>query len=343
MLIYRPQDPTRDSHRRIRDAGCRLFVADLDDDLDECLAAAQPLHALLLASLRGVRLDRKRLLALPSLRIVSKYTIGVDDVDVEAATELGILVTHCPTEANWGGVAEGTVALMLALLKKIEIRSARVKAGGWRDDALLGTYVGARADGYDGITLGIVGFGRIGRRLSELMSPWGVRLLAFDPYVDDDVFQRHGAERASLEGLLGESDVVSVHCSLTHETDNLLDRDKLALMRPGALLINTARGRIVDIDAVCDALDSGRLGGAAFDVLPEEPPRSDARILRTDERVILSPHMAAANQGGTLAAAVPWATEAVLAALAGNLPEHVYNRNVVASWKARFDGRSLLA
>jgi D-3-phosphoglycerate dehydrogenase len=114
-------------------------------------------------------------------------------------------------------------------------------------------------------------------------------------------------------------------------------------MKRDAVLINTARGRIVDIDAVCDALDSNQLAGAAFDVLPEEPPPAHARILKSDARVILSPHMIAANRGGTLAAAIPGATEAVLSALKGLVPMHVYNEAAVPGWKARFADRSLLA
>lgn len=356
VVIYRPPDATGDSQRRLVDAGCRLRVVEADEDLDRALGEVGPVHAMLVASLRGRRLDRARLEAMPELRIVSKYTIGVDDVDVDAATELAILVTHCPTEANWGGVAEGTIALMLALLKKIQIRNARVRAGGWRSDELQGIYLGAREDGYRGITLGIVGLGRIGRRLARLMAPWNVRLLAADPYLDASVFDDHGTEAVSLDVLLAESDVVSIHCALTSETERLVDRARIALMKPNAVLINTARGRIVDVDAVCDALDAGRLGGAAFDVLPEEPPPAAARILATDERVILSPHMIAANQGGipgaqggmvgaqggTLGAAVPWATDAVLAALAGRVPAHVYNDSVIPSWEARFAGRSLL-
>lgn len=342
VVIFRPQDATGESHRQLMQAGCRLRVVGPDEDFDRVLRDAAPVHALLVASLRDSRLSRARLEALPELRIVSKYTIGVDDVDVEAATERGILVTHCPTEANWGGVAEGTVALMLGLLKKIEIRNAAVRAGGWRSDDLHGTYLGRREDGYAGITLGILGFGRIGRRLAELMTPWKLRLLATDPYVDDSVFQRYGVQAVSLTALLAESDVVSVHCALTRETEGLIDRARLRQMKPHALLINTARGPIVDVDAVCDALDTGDLGGAAFDVLPEEPPGHGARILKSDHRVILSPHMVAANQGGTLAAAVPWATEAVIAALGGEVPQHVYNESVIADWKARFAGRPLL-
>src|SRR5690606_22761535 len=240
------------------------------------------------------------------LRIVAKYTIGVDDVDVDAATALGILVTHSPTEANWGGVAEGTVALMLAHLKRILERDRHVKTGGWRDKRLEGVYVGRRADGYRGLTIGIVGLGRIGFRVAELLKPWRARLVAADPYVDDERFELAGVERVSLAALLEQSDVVTLHCSLTAETRGMIAAPALAAMKPDALLINTARGPIVDVDAVCDALERGRLAGAALDVFPDEPPGAGARILTQGDKVILSPHMIAANQGGTLRSAIPW-------------------------------------
>jgi phosphoglycerate dehydrogenase-like enzyme len=277
------------------------------------------------------------------LRLVAKYTIGVDDVDVEAASALGVLVTHCPTESNWGGVAEGTLALMLAVLKRIGERDRHVKAGGWREPPIYGTYVGRRADGYPGITIGIVGFGRAGSRVAELLKPWSARVLAADPYVEAGKFARHGAERTDLDTLLRESDVVTLHCSLTPETRGLMDRRRLALMKPTAVLINTARGAVVDLDALCDALEARTLSAAALDVLADEPPARDARVLRLGDRVLLSPHMVAANQGGTLGAAIPWAAEDVLAALRGELPQRIYNTEATAKWQARFGGKSLLA
>jgi len=342
VVIYRPADESGASHRRLAAAGCRVRVVAEGEDLAEVLRAAGPIHALLASGLRGFRLDAAALAGLPDLRIVAKYTIGYDDIDVEAASARGILVTHCPTEANYGGVAEATIALMLALLKKLGARDRSVRSGGWRSDALRGTHVGARDDGYPGIVVGIVGLGRVGRRVADLLAPWKLRLLAADPYIEPEVFTRHRAVAVTLEELLRRADVVSLHCPLTMETRGLIDRSRIALMQPHAILINTARGQIVDVDAVCDALAANRLGGAAFDVLPEEPPPAGAKILASDERVILSPHMTAANQGGTLGPAVPWATEAVLAALAGRVPERIVDSGAVAAWQRRFGGRSLL-
>jgi len=342
VLIYRPVDESGESHRRLADAGCTVVAEELDLDRARLLAAAPDAAALVGATFRGGLIDREILESFPELRIVAKYTIGIDDVDLDAATALGILVTHCPTEANWGGVAEGTIALMLAFLKRVGPRDRHVKAGGWRDKGLEGVYVGRRADGYPGLTIGIIGLGRAGSRVARLLGPWGVRLLATDPYVDEARFVELGVTRTDLHTLLRESDVVTIHASLTAETRGMIDANALASMKPHALLINTARGAIVDLDALCDALEGGRLAGAALDVFSEEPPPPGARILALGDKVILSPHMVAANQGGTLKAAIPWATDAVLAALRSEVPENVCNPEALERWRRRFGHRPLL-
>ncbi|HEU4617510.1 MAG TPA: NAD(P)-dependent oxidoreductase [Gammaproteobacteria bacterium] len=341
-MIYRPVDETGRSHAELAHAGCEVVAGELDLAPGALLAAAADAHALLGSTFRGGVIDREILSASPALRIVAKYTIGTDDVDVDAATELGILVTHSPTEANWGGVAEGTIGFMLALLKKLGARDRHVKAGGWRDKRLEGRYVGRRTDGYSGLTIGIVGLGRIGTRVAELLRPWRARVIAADPYVAEEAFRRVGAERVDLAALLAESDVVTLHCNLTAETRGLIGRAELAAMKPDALLLNTARGALVDLDALCDALDAGRLGGAALDVLPVEPPPTGSRILRYGDQVLLCPHMIAANQGGTLGAAIPVATEAVLAALRSRVPQYVYNREAIGRWLERFGAEPLL-
>ena len=341
VLIYRAIDDTGASHAELTAAGCDVTVAAPNAERGAIAELARGADALLGATFRGV-IDRELLSISPTLRIVSKYTIGVDDVDVDAATALGVLVTHCPTEANWGGVAEGAIAMMLTMLKRIRERDARVKAGGWREPPFYGTYLGRRADGYGGVTVGIVGLGRAGSRVAELLAPWRVRMLAADPYVDAAQFTRLQVERVDLETLLRESDVVTLHCNLTAETRGLIDRHRLALLKRSAVLINTARGRVVDVDALCDALAAGALAGAALDVLPEEPPPRDARILTFGDRVLLSPHMVAANQGGTLGPAIPWATAATLTALRGEMPDNVYNADAAAKWLTRFGGKSML-
>ena len=342
VLIYRPVDDSGTSHRQIESAGCDVVVAVPDAERAAIAALSRDADVLLGATFRGF-MDREFLSLSPRLRIVAKYTIGVDDVDIDAASDLGILVTHCPTEANWGGVAEGALALILALLKRVRERDRHVKGGGWRVPPIYGTYLGRRGDGYAGITVGIVGLGRAGSRVADLLRPWNMRVLGVDPYVDGGKFARHGVERTDLDTLLREADVVTLHCNLTTETRGLIDKRRLALMKPSAVLVNTSRGAVVDLEALCDALDANALDAAALDVLPEEPPQKNARILRFGDRVLLSPHMIAANQGGTLGAAIPWAAAAALTALRGELPDCIYNTEAVAKWQRRFGGQSLLA
>ena len=342
LFIYRPVDSDGGSHEVLRDAGC---LVTLGDGRAICAQAAplHDVHALLGSTHLGDPIGSAEFDRWPQLRLVAKYTIGTDDVDIAAASERGILVTHCPTEANWGGVAEGTVAMILALLKRLLDRDRVVKAGGWRDPELEGTYLGSREDGYCGITIGIIGFGRVGRRLARLLEPWQVNLLATDPYVDQQVVSSYGVRPVTLDALLEQSDVVTVHCNLTEETRGLLAADTLGKLKPGAVLVNTARGAIMDIDAVCNALDSGALASVALDVFADEPLPPGHRIRSFGDRALLSPHMIAANAGGTLAAAVPWATQAVLDALRGRVPGHVYNVEAIDLWCERFRNTSLIA
>ncbi len=322
--------------------GCGVDVSDGGLNRGEIIERARDADALLGSTFLAGRMDREFLESFPTLRIVAKYTIGVEDIDLETATNLGILVTHCPVEANWGGVAEGTLAFMLAVLKQLRERDRQVKTGGWRSPKLQGVYLGARDDGYPGLTVGIVGLGRIGRRVADLLAPWRMRVLACDPYIDDRIFAEHGTHEVDLDSLLGEADIVTLHCNLTAETRGLINAGALAQMKPTALLINTSRGAVVDLDALCDAIDAGTIAGAALDVLAEEPPQPQARILGLGDKVLLSPHMVAANAGGGLTAAIAPATDAVLAALRGKVPEHVCNTEAIPAWRARFGSDPLL-
>jgi len=311
-------------------------------ELDALHDLAHGAHALMGATIKRAPIDGNFLDRLPELRIVSKYTIGVEDVDLDAATARGVLVTHCPTEANWGGVAEGTVGFMLTLLKQVRERDRHVKAGGWRDSSLMGTYLGRRSDGYSGLTVGIVGLGRCGTRVAELLSTWRVRIMACDPYVEDEKFERLGVVRTDLPTLLRESDVVTLHVTLTEETRGFIGAQELASMKPSTILINTSRGAVVNLDALCDALETDGIAGAALDVLPEEPPDEQSRILKLGDKVLLCPHMISANHPGTLQPAIPWATDATLAALRSRVPEHVYNVDAIPTWLARFGHKPLI-
>lgn len=336
VVIYRPVDETGATTRALEAAGCHVINESIDLPGARLTDPIRRTDVLMGATFRGGVMDGEFLATFPNLRLVSKYTIGYDDVDLAAASALGIAVSHCPTEANWGGVAEGTIALILTLLKRVRERDRHVKAGHWRTEALRGTYLGARADGHAGVTIGIIGLGRTGSRVAELLRPWRVRLVASDPYVDDARFAELGVERAELGDLLRVCDVVTLHCALTPETMNLIGPRELASMQPTAVLVNTARGAIVDLPALVAALEADAIGGAALDVFPLEPLPADANVRSLGDKVLLSPHMVAANAGGTLTAAVPWALDATLDALRGRLPERVVNPEVARHWLERF-------
>ncbi len=347
VFIYTPVDQTGKSHERLTAAGIDLKLGDivwskLDGNLDIAGQIGKGTAALMGVAIMRIPITREVMQVSKDLRIVAKYTVGTDDVDVEAATEMGILVTHCPTEANWSGVAEGAMAMMLALLKKVRERDRFVKEGGWRDASLTGQFLGKRQDGYEGLTIGIIGLGRIGSRLADLLAPWRVRLIACDPYKGDEQFIHHNVDRVDMDTLLRESDVVSLHTNLTAETRGMIGAEQLGKMKSTAVLLNTSRGPVVNGDALFEVLDQGCIAAAAIDVFEEEPVPAQSPLLGLGDKILVSPHVVTFNIGAGLTTAIPWATDHVLAALRGEVPEHVYNPEVIDKWLDRFGGKNLL-
>lgn len=350
VFVFAPADPTGESRKMLEDAGCELILGDASWDTPqgnseaEMAKLAEGCDALMGTSIRSTPITQKIMQSSKNLRIVAKFTIGVDDVDVDAGTELGILVTHGPTESNWGGVAEGTITNMLTLLKKVRERDRHLKTtGGWRDPDLQGTYFGSRAsDGYKGITLGIIGLGRIGSRVAKLMRPWGMRMLACDPYVPDSKFAEFGVQRVDFPTLLRESDIVTLHVVLTKETRHMISGPQLAMMKPTAILINTSRGFCVDEKALIETLQKGKIAGAALDVFENEPLAPDSPLRKMGDKVLLSPHMVSSNIGSGLKPGLLWATRSVISALRGEVPDNVYNKEVIQQWQSRFGGKSVL-
>src|SRR5919197_957667 len=350
LFVFAPSYKEGDTHRQLEDAGCELVLGKaswstpLGDNEQEIATMARGMDALMGTSIRSSPITRTIMQSSNRLRIVAKYTIGVDDVDVEAATDLGILVTHSPTESNWGGVAEGTMAMMLCLLKRLRERDVHLKAGGqWRDERLEGQYVGRREDGYPGLVLGLVGLGRVGRRVAKLLQPWNLRILACDPYLPDEAFTAAGVERTDYHTLLRQSDVVSFHVVLTRETRHMLGAAELALMKPNAVLLNTSRGYVVDEAALGRALESGQIAAAGLDVFEDEPLASDSPLRKLGDKVLLSPHMISSNVGSGLKPGIAWATRSVLRALRGEVPDNVFNKDVIPRWQERFGGHNALA
>ena len=351
VFVFAPADPTGESYKIFEREGCELTMGKANwdtpqgDSEQEITELAAGSDALVGTSIRSTPITQKIMQSSKNLRIVAKYTIGVDDVEVDAATELGILVTHSPTESNWGGVAEGAITNMLALLKKVRERDRYLKENpqAWRNLDYQGTYFGSRvSDGYPGITLGIIGLGRIGGRIAKLMRPWEMKIVACDPYVPDSKFAELGVKRVDLPTLLREADIVTLHVVLTRETRHMISAAEINLMKPGAILVNTSRGYCVDEKALIAALEKNRIAGAALDVFENEPLAAASPLRKMGDKVLISPHMVSSNVGSGLKPGVAWATRSVVSALRGEVPDNVYNKEVIAQWQSRFGGKSVL-
>lgn len=216
------------------------------------------------------------------LAVVGRYGIGVDSVDVEAATDHGVRVVNVPSYCE-DEVSTHAMALLLACVRRVSSFDSAVGSGTW-------DWTGGRPiHRMRGRTLGLAGFGKIPRRLVRKVDGFGVDVIAYDPYVSEEELATRGVEKVSFEALLDRSDYVSVHAPLTDETEGMFDADAFDRMRDGAVLVNTSRGGLVDTDALFEALADGRLGGAGLDVLPEEPPGESPLLDRDD--VVVTPHV----------------------------------------------------
>ncbi|RLI28401.1 3-phosphoglycerate dehydrogenase [Candidatus Bathyarchaeota archaeon] len=231
------------------------------------------------------KLDRCMIDQAPRLKVIARAGVGLDNVDVDYAVKRGIALLSTG-EASTEAVAELTIGLMIALARRITELDKKMKRGNWCKSSGVGVEL-------RGKTLGIIGLGRIGGRVAELARVFGMRVIAYDPYVSREKAGRLGVElKERLEDLLRESDFVSIHAVLTEETEGLLGERELRLMKPTAYLVNTARGAIVDEEALVRALEEGWIAGAALDVYEREPPSSRLTGL---ENVILTPHVGAST------------------------------------------------
>jgi D-3-phosphoglycerate dehydrogenase len=253
-------------------------------------------------------------------KIIARYGIGVDNVDLAAATHAGILVTNV-TDYCIDEVSDHALALLLSLARQIVAADRAVKGSAW-DVVAHGGIRRLR-----GQTLGLLGFGKIAKALASKVQPFGMRVLVYDPYLEPELISRHGAEAASLDRLLAESDAISIHVPLSPETRNLIGQRELARMKSTAFLINTSRGGIVDEQALAIAIKEGRLGGAALDVLNVEPPPPD-HPLRQAPNVILTPHLAFYSRESVIELQTK-AAEEVARALTGEPPRSPVNREVL--------------
>jgi phosphoglycerate dehydrogenase-like enzyme len=271
----------------------------------------------------GVRWDGPRFDLMPRVRVLSRSGIGYDGVDVAAATARGIVVCIA-ADAPTVSTAEHTVALMLAAAKRLVPNQLRLRAG-------TGNYfVATDAIELAGRTLGLVGYGRIARRVGRAAAGLDMNVVACDPYV---AAADAGVELVGFVELLGRADVISVHAPLTVETRHLFDVAAFAAMRRGVVFVNAARGGLVDQDALLAALDSGQVGAAALDVTDPEPLPIEHPLLHRDD-VLVTPHVASATDVGKIRL-YQHAIDNALLVLAGGRPPHVVNPEVLDALEAR--------
>jgi D-3-phosphoglycerate dehydrogenase len=294
--------------------GCAVIIGDEQAGTARLQAIARA-HAVI-ASAR-VRYDGELMDRAPDLRVISRTGMGLDNVAVDAATERGIAVCNVP-DGPTVSTAEHTIALMLAVAKQLGPAGRAMRDG-------LGDYFNDyQGIELSGLWLGLVGFGNIGRRVATIAQGFDMRVIVYDPFVDRGEIEALGLEHATdLDALLAVADVVSLHAPLTEETRAMINRQTLARMKPGCILVNAARGGLLDEQAVLEALDSRQLAGAGLDVFEQEPPERDDPLLHRDD-VVATPHIAGATAASRDRLWRTAITQA-LQLLRGERPRHLVN------------------
>ncbi|NMI01095.1 phosphoglycerate dehydrogenase [Pseudonocardia acidicola] len=252
-------------------------------DRPALLAAIADADALLVRS--ATKVDAEALAASTRLKVVARAGVGLDNVDVPAATARGVMVVNAPT-SNIVSAAEHAVALLLAVARHIPAADASLRGGAWKRSAYTGVEL-------NGKVVGVVGLGKIGQLVAQRLAAFGTELIAYDPYVAPARAAQLGIELVSLEDLLRRADAISIHLPKTPETLGLIGKDQLAMTKPGVLIVNAARGGLIDEDALADAVRSGHVGGAGIDVYVTEPTTSSP--LFELPNVVVTPHLGAST------------------------------------------------
>ncbi|UMB68056.1 phosphoglycerate dehydrogenase [Mycobacterium paraterrae] len=253
-------------------------------DREKLLAAVPEADALLVRSATTV--DAEVLKAAPKLKIVARAGVGLDNVDVKAATEQGVLVVNAPT-SNIHSAAEHALALLLSAARQIPAADATLREHEWKRSSFSGTEI-------FGKTVGVVGLGRIGQLVAQRLAAFEAKIVAYDPYVSAARAAQLGIELLSLDELLGRADFISVHLPKTPETAGLIDKDALAKTKPGVIIVNAARGGLVDEAALADAISSGQVRAAGLDVYSKEPC-TDSPLFELPQ-VVVTPHLGASTE-----------------------------------------------
>lgn len=280
---------------------------------DELLAALPDADALIIRS--ASKIDAEALAAAGKLRMIARAGVGVDNVDIPVATERGIVIMNTP-DGNTISTAEMTFGLMLALARQIPQAHATMLAGKWDRKSFSGVEL-------RGKTLGVVGFGRIGRAVAKRAIAFEMTVIAYDPYIPADVAADLGVELVDLDTIYARSDFISLHAVLTDETRDMVNKDTIARMKDGVRIVDAARGALIHEADLAEALKSGKVAGAALDVYPTEPPPADDPLIGLPN-VVHTPHLAASTEDAQIVVAVD-AAKLIVEALATGKYNNVVN------------------
>lgn len=317
VLAIEHNYPSVDIERNIVVKGGGEFIDGDRLSASDLARACEEAHGLLV---RWIRVGPREIKQFKNCKILVRYGVGTDNVDADAATEAGIIVGHVP-HYGMDEVSSHAIALLMSCIRRIVPAHRNLANGGWD------TNPPEKIWRTSGRTLGLIGLGNIGQAVARKMSTWNMKLLATDPYVDPAKAAALGVTLVSLENLLAQSDYVSLHVPHLPETRHLINPRTLQLIKPGAILINTARGPIVDARALLDALNSGRVASAGLDVYEEEPlPVSSP--LRKHPNVVLTDHVAWYSEESQLELRVT-AAEEVVRVCSGGLPRALANPDVL--------------
>ena len=300
----------------LAEIGAELIAAETGDEA-ELLTLAPTMDGILTC---WKPLREPVIAAATKCQIIGRCGIGLDNIDVEVATEHGIVVTNVPAYCV-DEVSDHAMGLLLACARKIPRFNRAVRDGVWDQN------IGPAMHRIRGKTLGIIGFGRIGQAIIPKAKAFGLTINVCSPRTDPERIRQHGAQKVSFQELLTRSDFITIHAPLTTETEHLFSVAEFRAMKPTAFLINTARGGIVDTTALTEALRNGDIAGAGLDVLETEPPESDTELL-TLENVVVTPHVAFISEESILDLEVT-AARCVAQVLTGQLPESIVNPSVL--------------
>lgn len=287
---------------------------------EELVARLNEVSADALIVRSGTKVTRELMASVPSLKVVGRAGTGVDNIDLKAATELGIIVANAPT-GNSVAAAEHAIALMMALARNIPQADAAMRRGEWNRHAYIGKAV-------VGKTLGIVALGRVGSEVAKRAKGLGMDVIAFDPYFPPAQAKAMGVPLVELDEIWAKSDFISLHAPLLDSTRHIINSGTLAKMKRGVYLMNDARGGLIDAEALAEALDAGQAAGAAVDVFEQEPPPADHPLVGRPD-VIVTPHLGASTREAQLDVAREVA-EAVLGALKGEAVSSIVNAPMIA-------------